>query len=144
MFRVMKSSALQVVAVGFLILTSDITAQLSMSAPGPIHRRQYVTSEGQTMVVVQGPVSFEMGSPAHERGRQPAPDSPAEPQHAVTIARSFAIASTETTAAQFRRFLDANPDAKRGYQYEGAPDRMAQVLGRFSPDDDCPAIAVTW
>jgi formylglycine-generating enzyme required for sulfatase activity len=62
----------------------------------------------------------------------------------VSIPRSFAIASTEVTVAQFRQFLDANPDAKRGYQYEGAPGRMAQVLGRFSPDDDGPAIAVTW
>lgn len=96
------------------------------------------------MVVVQGPVSFEMGSSVHEKGREPATDSPAEPQHAVSIPRSFAIASTEVTVAQFRQFLDANPDAKRGYQYEGAPGRMAQVLGRFSPDDDGPAIAVTW
>jgi formylglycine-generating enzyme required for sulfatase activity len=62
----------------------------------------------------------------------------------VTISRSFAIATTEVTVAQFRRFLDANPDAKRGYQYDEAPDRMAQVLDRFSPDDDGPAIAVTW
>ena len=138
----MKAS--QVVAAGFLIFTGDVIAQLSASPVGPISTREYVTSEGQTMVVVKGPVSFVMGSPADESGRQPAPDSPSEPQHEVAIARSFAIASTETTVAQFRRFLDANPDAKRGYQYEGDPNRMAQVLGRFSPDEDCPAIAVTW
>ena len=96
------------------------------------------------MVVVQGPVSVAMGSPVDEKGRQPATDSAAEPQHTVTIPRSFAIATTEVTVAQFRRFLDANPDAKRGYQYEGAPDRMAQVLARFSPDEGGPAIAVTW
>ncbi len=140
-----RRSASRGVIVWFVILTGSVSAQLSPpSAARPIQRRQYVTSEGQTMVVVQGPVAVGMGSPIDERGRQPAPDSAAEPQHTVTIPRSFAIATTEVTVAQFRRFLDANPDAKRGHQYEGAPDRMAQVLARFSPDDDGPAIAVTW
>lgn len=96
------------------------------------------------MVVVRGPVSVGMGSPADERGREPAVDSAAEPQHVVVIPRSFAIGTTEATVAQFRRFLDANPDVKRGYAYPDAPNRMAEVLARFSPDDDGPAISVTW
>lgn len=141
----MRSAASGVVLVGFVIISSALSAQLSPpNATGPTQRREHVTSEGQAMVVVQGPVSVGMGSPIDERGRKPAPDSPAEPQHTVTIPRSFAIATAELTVAQFRRFLDANPDARRGYQYEGAPDRMAQVLARFSPDDDGPVIAVTW
>lgn len=128
-----------------VILTASVSAQLSRrNAVGPTQQRQYVTSEAQTMVVVQGPVSVGTGSPIDEKGRQPASDAAAEPQHTVTIPRSFAIATREVTVAQFRRFLAANPDAKRGYQYEGEPERMAQVLGRFSPDDDGPAIAVTW
>jgi formylglycine-generating enzyme required for sulfatase activity len=102
------------------------------------------TVEGQTMITFAGPVSVRMGSPADEVGRQPASDSPAEPLHNVAIPRSFAIGATEVTVAQFRRFLDANPEAKRGYQYPGAPTRMAEVMARFSPDDDGPAIAVTW
>jgi formylglycine-generating enzyme required for sulfatase activity len=85
-----------------------------------------------------------MGSPADEKGRLPGPDSPEEPLHAVTIPRSFAISTTEVTVAQFRRFLDANPDAKRGYRFDDAPDRMAQMHARLSPDDDGPAIAMTW
>src|SRR3954463_5696279 len=84
------------------------------------------TAEHQTLVILQGPMSVEMGSPENEPGRQPASDSAAEPQHVVRIPRSFAIATTETTVAQFRRFLDANPEIKRGYAYPGAPDRMAQ------------------
>jgi formylglycine-generating enzyme required for sulfatase activity len=104
----------------------------------------YATAEGQTMVVFTGPLSVRMGSPAHERGRQPASDSAAEPVHTVAIPRSFAIATTEVTTAQLRRFLDANPDVKVGFQFPGAPARMAEVLARFSPDDDGPAIAMTW
>jgi len=99
---------------------------------------------GRSMVVVKGPVSVRMGSPADEEGRQPASDSAAEPQHTVVIPRSFAISATEVTVAQFRQFLDATPAAKSGYRYDGDPERMAQVQARFSPDDDGPAIAVTW
>jgi formylglycine-generating enzyme required for sulfatase activity len=100
--------------------------------------------EGPAMVVVKGPVSVRMGSPADERGRVPASDSAAEPQHTVGIPRSFAISATEVTVAQFRRFLDATPEVKNGYRYDDAPGRMADVHRLFSPDDDGPAIAVTW
>ena len=107
-------------------------------------RQWYVSAEGQTMATFAGPSSVRMGSSIDEPGRQPAVDSAAEPMHVVAIPRSFALATTEVTVAEFRRFLDANPDAKRGYQFPGAPTRMAEVLARFSPDDDGPAIAVTW
>jgi len=112
-----------------------LTASLAAQSTAP---------NGHTMVVVKGAVSVRMGSPANEIGRVPAPDSAAEPQHTVTIPRSFAISTTEVTVAQFRRFLEANPQVKSGYGFDGAPDRMAQVLSRFSPDDDGPAIAMTW
>jgi formylglycine-generating enzyme required for sulfatase activity len=106
---------------------------------------QLPQANGQTMVVVRGPVTVRMGSPAGEKGRLPGPDSAAEPLHTVAIPRSFAISTTEVTVAQFRRFLDANPEAKQGYRFDDAPpDRMAQIHRRLSPDDDGPAIAVTW
>lgn len=115
-------------------------------SPRPLStsRRWYLTAEGQTMSTFVGPLSVRMGAPGDETGRQPASDSPAEPLHVIAIPRSFAIATTEVTVEEFRRFLDANPDLKRGYQYPGAPTRMAEVLARFSPTDDSPAIAVTW
>jgi formylglycine-generating enzyme required for sulfatase activity len=100
--------------------------------------------DGPAMVVVKGPVMVRMGSPVDERGRVPAPDSAAEPQHTVAIPRSFAISATEVTVAQFRRFLDTTPEVKSGYRYDDAPARMAEVHRLFSPDDDGPAIAVTW
>jgi len=105
---------------------------------------QPAAPNGHTMVVVKGPVSVRMGSPASEIGRLPGPDSAAEPLHTVAIPRSFAISTTEVTVAQFQRFLDANPEAKRAHAFEGAPDRMADVHRRFSPGDDNPAIAMTW
>ena len=118
-----------------LLLALALTASLSAQRPAP---------NGHTVVVVNGPVSVRMGSPATEIGRVPAPDSAAEPQHTVAIPRSFAISTTEVTVAQFRRFLDANPEVMLGYRYDDAPDRMAQVHRRFSPYDDGPAIAMTW
>ena len=57
------------------------------------------------------------------------------------VNRSFAIGTTEVTTGEFRRFLDANPDVRRDYQYADAPGRMSDVLARFT--DDSPAIAVT-
>jgi len=56
--------------------------------------------EGPAMVLVRGPVSVRMGSPASEIGRLPGPDSAAEPQHTVRIPRSFAISTTEVTVAR--------------------------------------------
>ena len=120
------------------------SARAQLQKPLSTDRRWYATAEGQTMATFAGLSSVRMGSSSDEPGRQPAVDAAAEPMHVVAIPRSFALATTEVTVAEFRRFLDANPDAKRGYQFPGAPTRMAEVLARFSPDDDGPAIAVTW
>ena len=90
-------------------------------------------------VTVRGPVEFTMGSPASEHGR-----TPDEVQRRVRIPRSFAIATKETTVAQFKRFLDANPEVKARHGYPNNPSQMAEVMQRFSPDDESPQIAVTW
>jgi formylglycine-generating enzyme required for sulfatase activity len=141
----MRRPAPRFIIAGLFTLAVGVSAQLAPpDADGLTPRRVHVSNEGQTLVIVQGPVSVRMGSPTDEKGRQPAVDSASEPQHTVTIPRSFAISTTEVTRAQFQRFLDENPDVKRGYHFDGAPDRMAQVLSLFSPDDDAPAIAVTW
>jgi formylglycine-generating enzyme required for sulfatase activity len=107
--------------------------------------RWLVTAEGHTMARMDGPLSVTMGAPPGERGRQPASDSPDEPVHDVRIPRAFAVSTTEVTVAQFRRFLDATPDAQRAYDgFTSGRTRMAEILARFSPTDDSPAIAVTW
>jgi len=115
-----------------------------LAAGAPERRNWYMSKAGHTMVLVRGPVSFRMGSPADETGRVPASDSPDEPLQQVRIVRSFAIASKEVTVAQFRRFLEANPDVKSRHTYAGNPTRMSEVMQQFSPDDVGPQIAVTW
>jgi formylglycine-generating enzyme required for sulfatase activity len=127
------------------LLGADAVGELTPASRVPFGAGWYVTAEGQTMATFRGALSVRMGSPADEPGRQPASDSPAEPVHAVAIPRAFALATTEVTVAEFRRFLDANPDVRRGYEYSSeVPQRMAEVLARFSPTDDSPAIAMTW
>lgn len=111
----------------------------------PAGKRQwYVNREGQTFVIVRGPIEFQMGAASGELSRRPAPDSADEPQHTVRIARSFAIATKEVTVGDFQRFLDANPDVRRRHTYPDNPGRMAEVLARMSPDPDSPRVAVTW
>lgn len=61
----------------------------------------YVNTQGQTLVVIPGPVEFQMGSPSTELGRNAA----LEQQHTRKIPRSFAIAATAVTRQQFLRFL---------------------------------------
>jgi formylglycine-generating enzyme required for sulfatase activity len=119
-----------------------IDRELGGQSPGK--RQWYANREGQTFVIVRGPVEFQMGAAPGELARRPAPDSAEEPQHTVRIPRSFAIAAKEVTVEEFQRFLDANPDVRRRHVYPDNPDRMAQVLARMSPDPDSPRIAVTW
>jgi serine/threonine protein kinase/formylglycine-generating enzyme required for sulfatase activity len=93
-------------------------------------RRWYVTREGHTLTVVPAGREFLMGSPFREPDRFAENETP----HRRRIPRAFAIATKEVTVAQFRRFLEANPDVKAKHAY----------LKKFSPDDDGPAINVTW
>jgi formylglycine-generating enzyme required for sulfatase activity len=59
----------------------------------------YVNGQGQTIVVVPGPVEFMMGSPYSEAGRQ---DN--EPQHKKRIGRTFALSAKSVTVEQYRKF----------------------------------------
>ena len=82
------------------------------------HRGWYVNSQGQTMVIVRGPVEFEMG----EGGDQ----------HRQRISHRFAIASKEVTVEQFQRFLKEHPRI---------PAKNDQ---RDSPEPNCPMNSVSW
>src|SRR5262249_9402679 len=83
----------------------------------------YVNGQGQTMVVIPGPVEFMMGSPPTEEGRQAR-----ELQHKKRIGRTFAIAAKPVTKEQFLRFLPTfdHPEMRR------------------YPDPTCPIGGVTW
>jgi hypothetical protein len=80
-------------------------------------------SNGQTMVIVPGPVEFTMGSNDDFKHKQP--------QLQIRIPRTFAIANTHVTVAQFHEFCK---ERKLDYR----EDKGA------APKDDCPANMLTW
>jgi formylglycine-generating enzyme required for sulfatase activity len=87
----------------------------------------YVNGQGQTMVVIPGPITFQMGSPPTEDGREGGAAGKVEMRHEKRIGRSFAIAAREVTVEQFLRF------------------RKDQFYDRvYSPTGDCPVNSVTW
>jgi formylglycine-generating enzyme required for sulfatase activity len=95
----------------------------------PLEQRHwYVTKEGHTLVLLPGPVTFWMGSPASELERI----SANEPLHRRHIPRSFALATKEVSVAQFQRFLKAHPEVRHNY------------TKRYSPELDGPIVGVTW
>jgi formylglycine-generating enzyme required for sulfatase activity len=87
----------------------------------------YVNGQGQTMVVLPGPVQFLMGSPVTEVNREGGPEGWSEMQHIKRISRSFAIAAKEVTVEQFLRFRKDHPYDKQ-----------------YAPTLDCPVNVVSW
>jgi serine/threonine protein kinase/formylglycine-generating enzyme required for sulfatase activity len=83
----------------------------------------YVNGQGQTMVVIPGPVEFVMGSPPTEADRRSD-----ELQHKRRIGRTFAIAAKAVTKEQFLRFL---------------PQFSHTEMRRY-PDPTCPIGGVVW
>jgi formylglycine-generating enzyme required for sulfatase activity len=68
---------------------------------GRVEGYWYVNGQGQTMVVIPGPMEFLMGSPTTEVGRR---DD--ETQHKKRIGRTFALAAKSVTVEQYRKFDD--------------------------------------
>ena len=63
-------------------------------------KRWYVGGQGQTFVIIEGPVEFRLGSPANEPDR-----FPDEPPSRRMIPHRFAIADKEVTVEQYQRFV---------------------------------------
>ena len=93
----------------------------------------YVNGQGQTMVVIPGPVEFLMGSPPTEEGRVGGPEGNLEQQHRKRIGRSFAITAREVTVRQFGEFFKSRKESIDAY-YDH----------QYSPTTDCPVNTVTW
>jgi formylglycine-generating enzyme required for sulfatase activity len=93
----------------------------------PIRQRWYVNREGQTMVLIDGPVEFDMGSPPSEPTR-----GDFEPFHRRLIPRRFAIAPKEVNVESFQRFTLETRNRRHGYEV------------RYSPTSDCPQTNMTW
>ena len=81
-------------------------------------RGWYVNSQAQTMVIVPGPVEFQMGE--------------GKDQHREQIGHSFAIASKEVTVEQFATFLKENPRIRVNYDKN------------VSPVPTCPMNSESW
>jgi formylglycine-generating enzyme required for sulfatase activity len=127
------------IAIVFLVAISTFTNAQSPGAKKKV--KSFLTSESQTMVIIPGPVTFLMGSPADEKYR-----TDDELQHQVTIPRSFAISTKEITVSQFQKFLEANPAIKEASKQDPSkfPSTENKKLLIFSPDPECPQIYVTW
>ena len=93
-------------------------------------RRWYVNRQGQTFAAIEGPVGFLMGSPASDLERMEQMERPRR----MTIPRSYAIATTEVTTAQFRRFARSRVGA----------GRPRAALDRFGPEDDSAITGIDW
>jgi serine/threonine protein kinase/formylglycine-generating enzyme required for sulfatase activity len=98
----------------------------------------YVNGQGQTMVVVPGPVTFRMGSPVTESGREHGPRGREETLHWKRIGRSYAIAAKEVTVEEFRRC----PYERYGEGKDGEKEHY--YTEQVSPTPDCPMHVVTW
>jgi formylglycine-generating enzyme required for sulfatase activity len=105
----------------------EIDARLRGKPKGD--RRWYVNRQGQTFVLIEGPVEFRMGSPPHEPDRY---DN--ERPHRRVIPRRFAIAAKEVTVEQYQRFAQGHPQSSIALT----------DLDRFSPEPNGPMIAMSW
>jgi formylglycine-generating enzyme required for sulfatase activity len=93
-------------------------------------RRWYVNGEGQTFVLIDGPVEFGMGSPPDEPNRIAESEIP----HRRVIPRRFAIAANEVSVSQYQRFTRETATFGHPQSY----------LDRYSPDPTGPMTAITW
>ena len=91
----------------------------------------YLTRDGDfTMVVLDGPITFNMGSPDSEEGR-----GKDEARQRITIDHSYAIATKEVTAAQFMEFAKAmDVNWKKNTKTPEDPWNAQNVPG-LNPDD---------
>lgn len=123
--------------------------------PGQVFRDRYAggSAHGPEMVVVPAG-SFMMGASPQQRPRS----RYEKPYHRVTFERGFAIARTEITVGEFRRFAEATgyrtqAELGDGSQvYDPRRNRMRRMedanwrhdyAGRRA-DDDLPVVHVSW
>jgi formylglycine-generating enzyme required for sulfatase activity len=88
------------------------------------NREWYINCQGQTMVIVRGPVDFDMED-MFDLGR-------GMTQHRERIDHAFAIASKEVTVEQFQTYLKENSSIRYNNNE------------KYSPDKSCPMNSVNW
>jgi serine/threonine protein kinase/formylglycine-generating enzyme required for sulfatase activity len=91
--------------------------------PPPGKRRWFIATEGHLMTVIDGPVRFQLGSPASETGR-----SEAEPlAHSVEVRRRFALGTRPVTWHQFLQFRPAHRGAEQQAQVGECPVTLVNM-----------------
>ena len=102
--------------------------------PRTAERHWFVNGQGQTMAIISGPVdiALEMDAPDAEGGVRVIP-------HTRRISRSFAIATKETTGAQFSRFLDDHPEVMQEYRkkFSALSDHPQEYLNWYQAAAYC-------
>jgi serine/threonine protein kinase/formylglycine-generating enzyme required for sulfatase activity len=101
--------------------TREADLEATINGTGSM-RRWYINGEGQTFVVIPGPVEFVMGSPITEADR-----NPDETQHKKRIGRTFALAAKSVTVGQYRQF-----------------DNGYQLPVKFTRLPDLPVVGTAW
>ena len=120
-------------ALGGTVPPGPLGALVGPQLPAPrvaVGKDWFVNSEGQTYVVVRGPVEFTLGSPLSELGRVEA----IEPPHRKRIGRTFAISTKEVTVAEFLRFRPNHIWQKR---YSSGPDTPAVGMSWYAATEYC-------
>ncbi|VTR92873.1 serine threonine protein kinase : Serine/threonine protein kinase OS=Singulisphaera acidiphila (strain ATCC BAA-1392 / DSM 18658 / VKM B-2454 / MOB10) GN=Sinac_3409 PE=4 SV=1: Pkinase: FGE-sulfatase [Gemmata massiliana] len=95
-------------------------------ASGKAPPQWYVNGEGQTLIVISGPVEFLMGSVASEKDHEEN-----EAQHTRRISRSFAIASKPVTLEQYQNLTKA-------------PYEVGQAGKKYARHPDLPVVGIDW
>lgn len=92
---------------------------------------------GPVFRVVGGNLSFTMGSPATEKGRQ----TDEGPQHPVSFQRRFALAETEVTVAQYLACVEEGGCKEPEWREAGAP---TYYRDRNAHQPTSPITGVSW
>jgi len=93
-------------------------------------RRWYINQQGQTYIMVHGPVEFRIGSPPTEPNRNATKETPRR----LLIPHWFAIAAKGVTIEQWQAFERTHPKV-------GLPP---SYVNQYSPDPDGPMIGFNW
>lgn len=123
--------------------------------PGQVFTDRYIDLPGKTPAMVVIPTgSFQMGASADDEDRNDAE----LPQHAVAIAKGFALARTAVTVAEFREFVRASgyvPDSVRlggasvydersGALRDDSEATWQDDYAGRKADDNLPVVNVSW
>ena len=144
-----------IIGLGLALMASPASAN-DAAAGKPPGETFKDCADCQTMVVVPAG-SFVMGSSAQERAREGVPANfgdHEQPQVTITFARPFAIAATETTVAQFSRFVAAThrpiPPTCADYNPErdswgGTPGKVVNWQNPgFAQTDEHPVACISY